>query len=86
MKWICRANLNSHFFPSSDINECDSMDHGCDMLAECVNTDGSFMCICLPGYKEQGDKCVGKLVISISVLYCPTTTKRSNGHNYDIEI
>ena len=35
-------------------------DHGCDMMAECINTDGSFDCVCLPGFQGDGVNCNGK--------------------------
>lgn len=42
---ICFINKTSHI---SDINECDSDLHTCHPSAQCVNTDGGFICKCLP--------------------------------------
>ena len=42
----------------SDENECDR--EPCDVNADCENTDGSFICRCLPGYVGSGRICTGK--------------------------
>ena len=46
-----------------DINECADNPDLC-RNGKCVNTDGSFRCDCLPGYKldNTGSQCVGKSV------------------------
>ena len=39
--------------------------------AECINTNGSFVCECHPGYVSYGsnNNCIGKLInLRISVL------------------
>ena len=43
-----------------DINEC--LMNPCEN-GECVNTDGSYRCVCRPGYTLDitGKKCIGKL-------------------------
>ncbi len=38
----------------ADMNECALGNGGCDH--QCVNTGGSFMCRCRPGYDLQPDK------------------------------
>ena len=38
---------------SADIDECSSQDHGCEHT--CVNTDGSYVCICTIGYSLNAD-------------------------------
>ncbi len=43
----------------SDINECVTLPGACQP-GTCQNLDGSFRCICPPGYEVQNDKCVGK--------------------------
>ena len=44
-----------------DIDECleaalSSVDL-CDQNSQCVNSDGSFSCICVPGYEEINGTC-----------------------------
>lgn len=45
--------------PSTDINECVSLPGTCSP-GTCQNLDGSFRCICPPGYEVQNDQCIGK--------------------------
>ena len=46
-------------FLTSDINECDRQP--CHAQATCTNTEGSFICVCDPGYSGNGFICIGKL-------------------------
>ena len=46
--------------PISDIDEC-SGNHTCDSADLCMNTPGSFTCICPPGYALDSGVCTGKL-------------------------
>ena len=41
------------FFSSSDVDEC-SKDNVC-MRGQCLNTDGSFLCLCETGFKFNAD-------------------------------
>ena len=42
----------------ADIDECArGMDITCDMNAACVDINGSFACICNPGYMGNGSIC-----------------------------
>lgn len=45
--------------PSTDVNECVSLPGTCSP-GTCQNLDGSFRCICPPGYEVQNDQCIGK--------------------------
>lgn len=47
----------------SDINECVTLPGACQP-GTCQNLDGSFRCICPPGYEVQNDKCVGKFTVA----------------------
>ena len=48
-----------YFF--ADIDEClDEARNECDSNAECTNTEGSYNCICSPGYFGTGKVCEGK--------------------------
>lgn len=44
---------------SADMNECEH--GGMCPNGECVNMDGSYKCICKPGYKQTPDQqiCIG---------------------------
>lgn len=48
------------FSPSPDINECVSLPGTCSP-GTCQNLEGSFRCICPPGYEVQNDNCIGKV-------------------------
>ena len=43
-----------------DIDECYLERDNCSSKAECRNTQGSFVCKCLSGYKGDGVVCMGK--------------------------
>ena len=49
---------NGHTLPTSDVNECDLKIDNCAAEQMCVNTEGSHMCICRPGY--SGPTCIGR--------------------------
>ena len=55
----------SNFYPSaplksvSDMDECSSNSHSCDVNAVCNNTRGSYTCTCKPGYSGDGKNCTG---------------------------
>ena len=55
------AKARAFFSLLSDINECTTNAHNCDVKAFCNNTEGSFNCTCSPGYTGNGIKCTGKL-------------------------
>ena len=61
---LCAVSLVmiSHIFtPNSDFNECDSENVTCHENAECFNTEGSYKCICRPGFTGDGlINCTGK--------------------------
>lgn len=46
------------FFHLLDMNECEKSP--CNTLVEiCENTEGSYMCLCLQGFREENDLCRG---------------------------
>lgn len=60
------------------MNECDLGIDKCGYGSECVNSDGSFMCICRAGFTGDHGNCTGegimlKLVhvsVTVSVWDC----------------
>ena len=53
------------FVPVLDINECDEGAHDCNGNSECLNTDGSYECVCKKGY--VGIQCTGQYLIQGSL-------------------
>ena len=52
---------------NADIEECSLGTDNCDSNAICVNTVGSFECVCLPGFTGDGVTCTGlSLVMTMS--------------------
>ena len=50
------------FIIRSDINECETGEHDCDLTTEvCINEEPGFDCECKEGFEKDGKKgCVGK--------------------------
>ena len=44
----------------TDRDECRDESDDCSDNASCSNTEGSFMCQCLPGFEGDGRTCVGQ--------------------------
>ena len=47
------------FFPTQDVDECMLDMDECDELAACINTIGSYNCVCEVGYTGDGYNCTG---------------------------
>ena len=47
----------------SDINECATGLHLCDINADCNNTFGNYTCHCRDDFFEDGMKCAGSTII-----------------------
>ena len=60
-RWFNVYPYNYSFNLVSDIDECSSNSHSCDMNAVCNNTRGLYTCACKPGYSGDGKNCTGKL-------------------------
>ena len=52
---------------SPDIDECDEQTDGCadEMVAECINTVGSYDCSCRMGFTGNGRTCTGKTYVLV---------------------
>ena len=50
----------------SDIDECAEKTDGCDVNADCENTDGSHECHCKPTYTGNGTYCEAGIVPTLS--------------------
>nr|XP_058947363.1 protein kinase C-binding protein NELL2-like [Pocillopora verrucosa] len=55
-----------------DIDECTKKTYGCDVNAECHNTEGSFFCKCKAGYVGNGQNCA-------EILDCAQTPCHNGG-------
>jgi hypothetical protein len=49
-------------FPAifTDINECDEKSGICGTNGKCINSQGSFECMCHKGFRFNGAECVGE--------------------------
>ncbi len=50
-------------FFCTDVDECLAIDNPCgpDPLAGCIDTEGSFACVCAEGYEWTGVLCQGEV-------------------------
>ena len=54
-KFICAH----HYISGVDIDECGVGNNQCHEDAHCTNTEGSYVCACLPGFQGDGYNCTG---------------------------
>lgn len=52
----------------TDDDECKNGLHNCDLNANCINTHGSFECICNDGFFGDGKLCISKLIIMVNII------------------
>ena len=53
---------------ASDINECAQDENKCYYHSHCVNTEGSYKCVCDSGYAPWGRLCVGESLDMIIIM------------------
>ena len=66
-------SYNKHIF-ILDINECLTNNGGCGVNAKCINTIGSRICECNPGFSGDGLICRGEILI----IYCSKFVKSAD--------
>ena len=59
-----------HSINPSDVNECDDNPNYCQVGGQCVNTPGSYRCLCKQGYEvgNGGSLCIGKTLVPASSI------------------
>ena len=53
-----------------DVDECNNGTHNCNINASCINTNGSFMCVCDSEWSGDGVVCKGKLINCCNYCLC----------------
>jgi hypothetical protein len=57
----CKSGFTPRKGSCININECDpKFDNGCDNNAECIDTDGSYECLCLDGFRDAPSALPGR--------------------------
>ena len=54
---INAPTVYSEYLNSIDVDECATLTHSCDRNSMCTNTEGSFSCVCYPGFTGDGSVC-----------------------------
>ena len=67
----------------TDINECS--DDPCDSNADCMNTEGSFLCQCQNGFNGDGFACTGKHLFYIQIHCSLYNYKRQVRENIKLQ-
>lgn len=52
---VCKAGFQGDGTTCADADECATGLANCSQNSTCMNTDGSFMCVCNDGYKDDGN-------------------------------
>ena len=58
-----------HFIFSTDIDECEEGLDDCHEYATCINTIGSYKCMCNPGSTGDGVNCIGENMAMYTVHF-----------------
>lgn len=59
---------NLCMYISADIDECFNSPNICGDRASCVDTIGSFQCVCNDGYSDNGTGCEGKIANRMTLV------------------
>lgn len=71
----------------AEIDECSTGAHGCDVHADCINTLGSYHCVCQHGYAGNGYKCERKSTVSLQQqVQVPAVTSMSAASPSDLKV
>ena len=68
-------------FCYTDIDECTTNVHSCDVNAICQNTVGSYSCICKAGYTGDGKKCNGNYRLFVHFHYLNQFKNNEKGNS-----
>ena len=55
----------------ADVDECATENNDCAQQAKCINTEGTYKCICLPGYLGDGKSCSGNITKYLFFIIYP---------------
>ena len=59
---------------SPDIDECSVNARMCDLNAKCINTRGSYSCLCDAGFTGDGKNCVGRYKLLLRFFWSDAGT------------
>ena len=65
----------------SDIDECSTNSHSCDVNAVCSNTVGSYACACKAGYTGDGRTCNGAIFLSFCFIFLEVVETNQQYHD-----
>lgn len=79
-QWLSPAQVTFFFlfFLSKDTNECVALPGSCSP-GTCQNLEGSFRCICPPGYEVKSESCIGEAWVRSEVTGCAGGIRLGNG-------
>ena len=79
----CYNNAGPALFSCSDANECTSGTHTCHSTTTCLNTEGSFECVCGDDEELENGICVPIEKCLTGLHQCPENSKCEMGSSSD---